>query len=238
MPSYTGRGLHGQTVQALGRRVVEGRWQPGDTIYPDELESEMGVSKTVIREALRVLGAKGLVDSRPKRGTFVRERAAWSLLDTDVIRWQLEGEHSKSFFADLAEVRAMVEPACARLAAERRTNDDLEALRVALQDMANAAGDADAAIAADLAFHRALLTATHNELLAQLDIVITTALDARDRVVHKAGDKWRDPSPVHQLVLDRIEARDAEGSVAAMLDLLAVAQADVKRVGRRSAKSK
>src|SRR5579875_2951199 len=127
--TYPGRGLHGQTVETLGMRVISGVYRPGAVIDPERLAVELDVSKTVVREALRVLGAKGLVDSRPKRGTYVRDRSAWSLLDTDVMHWQMRSGISAELLAELSEVRAIVEPAWARLAAERRTEEDLEALR-------------------------------------------------------------------------------------------------------------
>ncbi|GAA5194313.1 FadR/GntR family transcriptional regulator [Rugosimonospora acidiphila] len=230
MARYPGRGLHGQAVHELGGRVVRGEWAPGQTIYPEQLEAELGVSKTVVREALRVLGAKGLVDSRPKRGTFVRERSEWNLLDSDVLQWQLLAGASDNLLADLAELRVIVEPAAARLAARRHTAEDAERLGSALDAMAAAEGDAEAAIAADLDFHRALLNAAHNELLQRMDVVLTNALGARDRLVHQQGDAWADPTPMHAAILERIRARDAEGSAAATLELLASAEADAERV--------
>ena len=84
------RGLHGQAVDVIGERIVRGQTAPGDLLYPDQIEAELGVSKTVVREALRVLASKGLIDSRQKRGTFVRPRADWNLLDADVLRWRVE----------------------------------------------------------------------------------------------------------------------------------------------------
>jgi GntR family transcriptional regulator, galactonate operon transcriptional repressor len=235
--SYPGRGLHGQTVERLGMRVISGTYPPGEVIDPERLAVELDVSKTVVREALRVLGAKGLVDSRPKRGTYVRDRSAWSLLDTDVMQWQLRAGISAEFLAELSEVRAIVEPAWARLAAERRTEDDLAALREAVSAMAAAGSDSEAAIAADMAFHRALLVAAHNELLTRMDVVLTNALDARDRLVHRPGDRWTDPTPTHAAILERIAERDADGSAAAVLRLLAQADADLKKAQRRRKKS-
>ena len=224
---YPGRGIHGHAVDTLGLQVLRGDYEPGDVIDPALVASQLGVSKTVVREALRVLGAKGLVDSRPKRGTFVRERSAWNLLDSDIMKWQLQAGVSDTFLADLGEVRRLFEPACARLAAERRTEADLAALQDALDAMAAADEDADAAITADLRFHHALLAAAHNELLSRMDVVITNALNARDRVVHKPGDNWSDPTPGHRDILDHVRARDGEASFQAVHRLLAQAEADL-----------
>ncbi len=115
------RGLHGLTTAALGRRILAGELQPGETVDPELLGTEFGVSRTVVREALRALAAKGMIDARPNRGTFVRFRRSWSLLDPDLLRWRSEGDHMGELFRSLGEVRAIIEPAAARLAATRRS---------------------------------------------------------------------------------------------------------------------
>lgn len=222
------RGLHAQTVETLGSRIVRGYYEPGQALPPDQLENEFGISKTVLREALRVLAAKGLVDARQKRGTVVQARAAWSLLDADLLRWQ-GGQPDAAFFANLAEVRSIVEPAGARLAAERRTEDDLADLRAALDQMASAGTDAAAVVAADLAFHQALLDAAHNELLSRMEVVIEAGLRARDAVVH-SGEHWPDSVPVHRAILDAIEAGDGAAAETAMRKLLEQAAVDVDGV--------
>lgn len=217
MAVYPGRGLHGEVVAALGLQIIRGDYPPGSTIDIDSLEPEFGVSKTVIREALRVLGAKGLVDSRPKRGTFVRHRDAWSLLDTDVMRWRREAQRDDDrLLADLSEVRDALEPAAARLAAMRRTDEDLEKLDAALDAFAAAGQDISQLVAADLEFHLSLLTATHNELYARLDVVITHALEARNRIQHHPEAGWMDPVPDHRAVLDAVRAGDPNAAERAM----------------------
>src|SRR5690606_17108153 len=139
---------------------------------------------TVLRESLKVLAGKGLVDARQKRGTFVRARSAWNLLDPDVIHWRAEGGDSHQLMRDLADVRTIVEPAAAYRAALRRTEDDLAALDAALSAMAGSRGDSAAAAEADAAFHRALLAATGNELLERLELLLEPGLRERDRLVH------------------------------------------------------
>lgn len=230
------RGLHGQTVETLGSRIVHGEYAPGSALSPDALEAEFGISKSVLREALRVLAAKGLVDARQKRGTVIRSRSAWSLLDADLLRWQ-GGQPDESFFANLGEVRSIVEPAGARLAAARRDDDDLAQLRAALDQMAQAGTDAAAVVDADLAFHRAMLDAAHNELLSRMEVVIEAGLRARDAVVH-SGEHWPDSVPVHRAILEAIEARDGAAAEAAVQALLAQASVDVEGVAtRRKGKS-
>jgi GntR family galactonate operon transcriptional repressor len=224
------RGLHGQTVEAIGTRIISGHYAPGSALLPEELEHELGISKTVLREALRVLAAKGLVDSRQRRGTVVRPRSSWKLLDADLLRWQ-GGEPDVTFLENLAEVRGIVEPAGARLAATRRSEADLDALRAALRAMADAGSDAGAVVVADLAFHRALLDAAHNELLSRMEVVIVAGLRARDLFVHR-GEHWTDSVPVHRAILDAIETGDADAAGQAVRALLEQAAIDVVQAKR------
>lgn len=139
MTPYARRGVHGQTVETLARRVLSGEIPEGSTLDLVELQRELDVSLTALRESLKVLAAKGMVDARQRRGTFVRSRADWNLLDADVLRWQFaEGTSAGADLAllrNLGEVRGIVEPAAVRLAAERRTDADLAALEAALTRM-------------------------------------------------------------------------------------------------------
>ncbi|MFJ9245126.1 FadR/GntR family transcriptional regulator [Streptomyces sp. NPDC101776] len=235
MVSKPGRGLHGQAVEELGLRIIRGDYPPGSVVDPAKFETELGVSKTVVREALRVLAAKGLLESRQKRGTTIRPRADWNLLDSDLLRWQGSSAPTDGFFGDLAEVRAIVEPAGARLAATRRTPSDLDALRHALDAMAAAGTDADAMVEADLAFHRALLDAAHNELLSRMEVVIEAGLRVRDRIVHGARH-FADSIPVHRKLLDAVEAGDPDAAVAAVASLLAQASDDLEAAQARESR--
>ncbi|MFI1302387.1 FadR/GntR family transcriptional regulator [Streptomyces sioyaensis] len=223
------RGLHRQAVEVIGTRIIRGEYEPGGFLHPDQIEQELGVSKTVVREALRVLASKGLIESRQKRGTFVRPRADWNLLDSDLLRWQALGSPDDSFFDNLAEVRAIFEPAAARLAAQRRTAGDLEALAEALERMSAPDSDTTTIVDADLAFHRALMAATHNELLTRMEVVIEAGLRARDQIVHGA-EHCADSVPGHRAVLDAIRAQDAAAATRAVEDLLSQAVADLARV--------
>lgn len=232
---YRGRGLHGEVVERLGRRILEGQLDQGQTLEMTQLEEEMDVSRSVMREALRVLKAKGLVDARQKRGTFVQPRTEWKLLDSDVIRWQLEGHDSEHLMDDLAEFREVVEPASAGLAAVRRTEDDLVAMEHALERMSAAAdGDGDP-VEADLAFHRAVLAATHNELLIRTEAVLEAGLGLRDRLVHEALED--DPTPNHAEVFEAIRDGDSERAVTASRALLGKSVTDLDRARGKTASS-
>ncbi|MER7792046.1 FCD domain-containing protein [Streptomyces sp. NPDC097640] len=228
MPSYSGRGVHGQVVRLLGARIVGGEFAEGEVLDVRALGAELDVSLTVMRESLKVLAGKGLIDARQKRGTFVCPRAAWNLLDSDVIRWRVEAGDGERLMRDLADVRSLVEPAAAHRAALRRTEADLVALGAALAAMADARGAA-AEEEADASFHRALLAATGNELLARLDLLLEPGLRERDRLVHAHGGA-DDPVPSHRAVLDAIRDQDAPRAELAMLDLLAKAAEDLGQV--------
>jgi GntR family transcriptional regulator, galactonate operon transcriptional repressor len=223
------RGLYGETVETIGSRIVNGHYQAGSQLPPQRLEDELGISGTVLREAMRVLAAKGLVESRQKLGTVVMPRSAWSLLDADLLRWQ-EANQDASFLDDLAEMRFIIEPAVARLAALRRTDQDLGQLHDALQAMIEAGTDGARVIDADLAFHRALLNAAHNELLTRMEFILESGLRARDTLVHNRSD-WPDSVPVHNAILAAVEARDSTGAEQAVLDLLDQAVMDTGRAG-------
>lgn len=233
MTRYARRGVHGQTVEALARRILGGDIPEGATLDLVALQSELDVSLTALRESLKVLAAKGMVDARQKRGTFVRARGDWNLLDADVLRWQFEGgrttDADRALLRDLAEVRAVIEPAAVRLAAQRRTESDLVALDEALRAMDEDHSDAGHAVEADLAFHRALLDATHNELLERMEMVIESGLAHRDRIVHSSPHS-ENPVPAHRAVLDAVREQDADAAEAAMRALLEQAGRDLDRI--------
>ncbi|MFC9428248.1 FadR/GntR family transcriptional regulator [Streptomyces sp. NPDC056987] len=241
MAPYARRGVHGRTVETLARRVLGGEIPEGATLDLAALRRELDVSLTALRESLKVLAAKGMVDARQKRGTFVRPRADWHLLDADVLRWRLAAGAGTpadlALLRDLGEVRVIVEPAAARLAAERRTEADLAVLETALAAMAaspGGAGDPEGparAVAADLAFHRGLLAAAHNELLERMEVVIEPGLAHRDTIVHSSPHPV-DPVPSHRAVLDAVRARDRDAAERAMRALLDQSVRDLDRVGR------
>lgn len=221
------RGVHGQTVEALAGRILTGEIGEGDTLDLPALREELDVSLTALREALKVLSAKGMIDARQKRGTFVQPRSSWNLLDTDVMRWQTQADAGHGLFDELTEMRVIVEPAAARLAAERATDADVEALSAALDRMA-AARDLAATVRADLEFHRLLMAATHNAFLTQVERIIAIGLAERDKLVHGSVDD--DPVPSHRAVLDAIAARDPEAAYTAMRALVDKSGADLDRL--------
>lgn len=237
MRSYPDRGLHGKAVQEIGLWIVRGEVAPEEIVDIDEFGTRLDVSRTVVREALRVLAGKGLVDARPKRGTFVRDRSDWNLLDPDVLRWQFEAMADPESLEKLAEVRMMIEPSAASLAARRSNSEDIEALQAALAHMDEADVDTEDIAEADLMFHRALFAATHNELVEQLATVIEIGLRARDRYVHGHRISIKSGLRAHRKVAVAVQARDSEAASSAMVALLEAAARDARRVARQQKKS-
>src|SRR5207245_2619975 len=175
---YPEQRLHGRIVHAIGRRILSGDLRPGDLL---PAEPDLGASRTVVREAVKVLAAKGLVESRPKTGTRVRPRDAWNLLDPDVLAWQQDGAVNDALLRKLTEVRRIIEPAAAELAAARADARDVAALETAFQQMeetaqARAGADFEAFVQADMKFHLAILQACRNDLLEQMSRVVYSAL--------------------------------------------------------------
>lgn len=215
MTGYPGRGLHGEIVEKIGGRIVRGDYAPGELLPAATLEAEFSASKTAVREALKVLAAKGLLDSRQRRGTFVLPRESWSLLDPDLLRWLL-GDPSMGFVQNLAELRMTVEPMAARLAARRRTEADLAELAAALQAMDAATSDPDSRVDGELRFHRAILAAGHNELLIRLTGVVEAAV----RLDGSRGSR-AETRLAHRGVAVAITARDETAAGERMQALLA-----------------
>jgi DNA-binding FadR family transcriptional regulator len=240
VPAARPRGIHGQVVQLLGSRIISGDLAPGQTLDLPALERELEISHTVLRESLRVLSTKGLVAARQKRGTFITDPQSWDMLDEDVLRWRADSDDSPRLFDELAEVRLIIEPAAARLAAMRARPADLTALEVALEQMHCAADAgqvaADAAAEADIAFHSALLRATHNRLIFGLRGVIEQGLRERDLLVHAEPDA-ADPVPGHRGVADAIAGRDPDQAGAAMRSLLDDASRHFSALSARRART-
>lgn len=235
MAPYSRRGVHGQVVDTLGQRIVQGAIAPGELIDPADVEREVRVSRTVVREAVKVLAAKGLVDALPRRGTYVLPREQWNLLDADIMRWRHAGDGAQDaeLLGNLSELRFLVEPFAARLAAQRRTTADLAGLEAALEALGEGA-TVDDHTAADLAFHRAMLTATHNELIARLDVVLEPALRARDALTFPHRDRRH--LGLHAAVLEAVRSADADQAETAMRTLLSQAAADTAALTGKQAR--
>ncbi len=157
--------------------IIGGTLKPGETLpKEDELAASLSVSRTAYREAVRMLTAKGLLAAKPRAGTKVQPRQSWSLLDPDVLAWHLEVEPSRAFILSLFELREVVEPCAAGLAARRRDDADLAAIGAALRRLEGAPEGSPAVLEADLAFHHAILKAAKSDALLAMSPAIGSTL--------------------------------------------------------------
>jgi DNA-binding FadR family transcriptional regulator len=228
-PKGSGRRLRGAIAHFLGTEIVSGRIAPGEKLTGEVANAEaLDVSRSAYREAVQVLTAKGLVESRPKAGTRVLPRARWNMLDPQVLAWAFSGEPDTVFVRDLFELRAVVEPAAARLAAERRDRDDVKTMREALAKMRRYTLATEEGRAADRDFHDALLEATHNNALIALSASIGAAVSWTTKYKQRARALPRDPVPDHIRVFDAIAAGDGDAAAAAMRTLVDLALEDTR----------
>lgn len=208
----------------MGGQIAPGERLTGEIVNAETLD----VSRSAYREAIQALTAKGLVESRTKAGTRVLPRSRWNLLDPDVLAWAFAGEPDYDFIRDLFELRAIVEPAAARLAATRRERDDVAALKAALAGMRRHTLATEAGRQADREFHDALLRATHNEAMMALSASIGAAVNWTTQFKQRAAALPRDPVPDHQRVSDAISVGDADEAELAMRFLVELALADTQ----------
>ncbi|WP_322096006.1 FadR/GntR family transcriptional regulator [Pelagibius litoralis] len=230
--TYSKRSLHGLVAHDLGLRIVGGEL-PSDTLLPNEadLSALLKVSRTALREAIKVLAAKGLLVSKPKVGTRVRSRAEWNMLDPDILAWHFEAAPYEDFVRGLFEMRQIIEPSGAAMAAQRRSKTELAAIRAAYEAMERAPSGSDAVVETDLRFHQAILNASDNQFMGSLGSLIETALLGSFRLSSASRpDAHVTSLPGHKAVLDAIERRDPEAARSAMRELLRGAKADVLAV--------
>lgn len=227
--TFSRRSLHGQIAYDIGTRIVRGDIPPG-TVLPNEsdLSTQFSVSRTALREAIKVLAAKGLVESRPKTGTRVRPRGEWNMLDPDLLAWQFATQPMERLAKDLFEIRQIIEPAAAALAAERGDDDQRAAITRAFADM-EAAPDGDASVEPDLRFHQSILAASNNEFLQPLGALIETAMASSFRITNNEPGALQVSLPLHQAVRDAILARQPDEARRAMRTLLEDAAQDMRR---------
>ena len=219
--------LHGSIARDLGVLIVSGRYRPGHILDGEvEASEQRRVSRTAYREALRILAAKGLVNSRPRVGTRVSALEQWQLLDPDVLTWAFAGEPEPEVLYGLFELRTIVEPAAAALAAARRDQGHLDAMRRALDAMSLHSLNTEQGRLADKEFHAALLRATANPYIVSLTNGVTAAVNALTEFKQRIAPLKRDPVPDHLRVYDAIAAKDAEGARAAMTELIRLAIMD------------
>jgi GntR family transcriptional regulator, galactonate operon transcriptional repressor len=213
-------------LTTLGREIAQGIIPPGAVLPPEhELEIRLGVGRGVVREAIKTLSGKGLVSVRPRHGTRVLPRRDWSLLDRDVLNWLVgQDKPDRELLLDVQEVRSIIEPAAAALAATRATKKDRQRINAALEAMKTSDNQASAT-AADKAFHLAILDATHNPVLQGFRSAIDTILSAVFVVAVDSVDGWFDGNlPNHAITARAIEEGNAKKARHAMEQVLGFTQ--------------
>ncbi|MFE9680850.1 FadR/GntR family transcriptional regulator [Streptomyces sp. NPDC006285] len=221
--------MHQRVVDELGRRIVGGAWEPGDPLpVEDALAAETGVSRGVVREAVKALVAKGMLRVRPRTGTRVLPPEHWNHLDRDVLRWKQAGD-AAALLRDTGELRRIVEPEAARLAADRAGPDDVRVLYDCLAAMEAAAAKPGRSgyVEADIAFHRALLDASGNRLLGSLGRAVDIALEHSFLVSTRTPGAVEASLPGHRAVVQAIEARDPAAAAAALLAIVEAAEQEI-----------
>lgn len=224
-----GRRLHGAIAHKLGTEILSGKYAPGDILSGEvAFSEELKVSRSAYREAIQVLSAKGLVASRPKAGTRVLPKDRWNLLDPEVLAWAFAGKPDMEFVRSLFELRAVVEPAAARFAAQRRDREDLKAMKTALSAMRQHSLTTDVGRAADRDFHHAILTATRNQALMVLSASMGAAVNLTTQFKQRSRALPRNPIPDHVRVYDAIVLGDGDGAAEAMNALVELALEDTR----------
>lgn len=224
------RGLLGHVIHAIGLKVLAGELRPGELLPNEAVWSELlGVSRTVLREATKVLISKGLLESRPKTGTRVRPIESWNLLDPDVLAWQMARGPREPFIREIFELRRAFEPSVAALAVLRASKRQLKEMADALEEMDMAGDDGRRFIGPDTRFHSTIFDAVDNGMLRSLSGVIKTALTISMYLSLETPRGQRHSVPHHRAVLDAFRARDPDAARAAMDRLIDDAEDDALR---------
>ncbi|MDX1416511.1 MAG: FadR/GntR family transcriptional regulator [Candidatus Promineifilaceae bacterium] len=226
--------LREQVLNAIGGRIISGELSPGDVLpKEDTLSEQYGVSRTVIREAVKGLAARGLVESRPKVGTIIRPRDDWQMLDPSVLEWVASSSPENEFMLSLAEVRLAIEPGMAGIAARNASEEDIGKITTAYEQLEAAVDDDEAWAKADLAFHASIVDACDNQFLTYIVRAIRKPLYSR-RLINASLASMLDPEDVvepyesvrdevlsrHRAVVEAIRQKDEEAAELATDRLL------------------
>ena len=221
----------GHTLDHLGEAIVGGRYAPGSSIPPEPtLCEELGISRTVVREAVKSLVAKGMLVTGPKVGTRVLPSEQWNWFDPDVVAWQSRIGLTREFLRDLQELRRVVEPAGVKLAAERATAQDIADLEAAYAGMKDAIEQGGDYVLHDLRFHQGLLRACHNRMVVQMSKALGALLRTSFEISTTRQNGPAQSLPLHRAVLDAVIARNPARAEKAALVLIDGAREDIEAV--------
>lgn len=231
----TGRGLrssHAHVVDGLGLSIISGAFAVGSLLPGDtELAQRFKVSRTVLREAMKTLAAKGLVVPRARVGTRVTEKNLWNMFDSDVIKWHFQSGVDEAFLLHLYDIRLAFEPFAAALVAERASGEDIEQLRQLAEAMGGPAHTTDSLVVADLEFHLAIAEFSRNPFMRTVGSLIEAVLVGMFRMSAPAlsdENALGDVSLIHMRIVDSIRARDAERARKAMEHVIIVGRDQIR----------
>jgi DNA-binding FadR family transcriptional regulator len=209
----TARNFHSYVISEIGTAIVTGRFPVGSVLPNDALMmAQYGVSRTVLREALKTLEAKGLVEAKPKVGTRVSPRSRWNLFDAQILTWHFNAGADEAFIASLGDVRLVLETKAAELAALRRSTDHVRTMHYWVNQMENSVGSIENFAIAELELHRTIAEASQNPFMRSIGGIVEFALAAQFKSLSPAADGLIFDAiiKVHRELVVAIEARDAE----------------------------
>lgn len=220
------KNLNAQTVERLGQQIVRGHYKEGQQLpIEPELCIEFGVSRPIVREATKILIAKGLLNSKPKVGTVVQNKSRWNLLDPDVLHWVTQSLPAHDFLDMLFEARMAIEPSAAALAAQKASDEDIERIASAYRDMESAPTIAES-IEPDVRFHQAILDATHNDVIRYIGHTLHNALAISISLTSWHEEIHALSLPRHEAVYLAIAERDPQKADKAVRKLLSDSRTD------------
>lgn len=221
-----------QVLDTLGREICSGQIRPGQLLPPEpDLCERFGFSRIVIREAIKSLAAKGLLEVTRRVGTLVLDQTRWNLFDPDIIAWRGETAALDPTLArDLMEVRRIIEPAAVRLAALRASDEDRRNLRAAYMAMARAVAGKGDYVKADLAFHTIILSACGNQFVRQMQDAMSALLQVSFDVITTKPGGPAHSLPLHEAVCVAIEQGDGDAAERAALILIDGAEEDLREL--------
>lgn len=234
MPKLKIKNMHGGTLDALGESLTRGDYLPGQKLPPEPRLCELyGVSRTILREVVKSLVAKGLITTGPKIGTIVQPSERWNWFDRDVVAWQAKVGLSPKLLDDLQELRSVIEPQAVALASARATDEDIQALEQAYAGMKAAvdAGSQADYIVHDEAFHIGLLRASHNQMFLQMGQALASLLKESFQIATRTPNQGIARSlPYHWDIVQAIRSGDAALAHAKARFLIDSARDDVRNV--------
>jgi GntR family galactonate operon transcriptional repressor len=232
------KGIQGRVINSLGERIVRGIYPPGSLLPREsDLMEAYDASRTSIREVIKVLSAKGLVETRQKIGTRVLERGSWNIFDADVLLWHPFDSPTHDILRDLIEMRQLVEPPAARFAATRATLDDIALIQSSCERMRQSMTDMVAFAKADVQFHMAVLQASHNTMLNRFGHIVANFLQISFRIQQEALDASENPIEDdwanHRRISEAINRSDPAAAEALMLQAVLHGKESLQKARRQ-----